>query len=312
MRLTVGIPSFRRPAELRRALDSLTRQERPVDEVVVVAREDDRETHCVAGEFASVLPIVLERVEKPGVVAAYNRAMDAATGDILSLIDDDAAPHSDWAKKIIQTFEDEPDLAGLGGKDHIFEDGRWLEGEEPVVGIVKWNGRTIGNHHLGVGPRRDVDTIKGVNMSIRMSSLGKLRMDERLRGGGAQWHCELKLCLDLKAQGRRLAYDPSVVVDHLVGVRHDNDQRHTFNALAYENQIYNLTLALLEYLRPAGRMVLLLNATFVGIGGGYCGILKSLILWPKLGKTSWRKFAASSRGVRGALRSWRAGGSVTA
>jgi glycosyltransferase involved in cell wall biosynthesis len=312
MKLTVAIPSYRRPEDLRRALNALLVQKRPVDEVVVVARKDDTGTHLVAGEFASSLPIVLQQVEKPGVVEAYNRAMDQATGDILSFIDDDAAPHSDWAGRIVQTFEEDPDLAGLGGKDRVFGDGRWLEGEEPVVGIVKWHGRTIGNNHLGVGPRRDVDTLKGVNMSFRMKSLGKQRMDKRLRGTGAQWHCELKLCLDLRAQGKRLAYDPAVVVDHIVGVRHDDDQRTVFNAQAYENQIYNLTLALLEYLRPAGRIVLLINATAVGIGSGYCGLLKCLLSWPKLGNTAWRKFAASTRGVCGAWESWRADRNVHA
>jgi glycosyltransferase involved in cell wall biosynthesis len=306
MKLTVAIPSYRRPADLRRALNALLVQERPVDEVLVVARQDDTGTHVVAGEFANALPIVLQLVEKPGVVEAYNRAMDQATGDILSFIDDDAAPHPDWAGRIVQTFEEDPDLAGLGGKDRVFGDGRWLEGEEPVVGVVRWHGRIIGNHHLGVGLRRDVDALKGVNMSFQMNSLGKLRMDQRLRGSGAQWHCELKLCLHLRAQGKRLAYDPAVVVDHIVGVRHDDDQRTIFNALAYENQIYNLTLALLDYLQPAGRTILLFNAIAVGIGSGYCGLLKCLLSWPKLGNTAWRKFAASTRGVRSAWESWRA------
>jgi cellulose synthase/poly-beta-1,6-N-acetylglucosamine synthase-like glycosyltransferase len=310
MKLTVAIPSYHRPADLRRALDALTRQERPVDGVIVVARKNDAETHAVVREFLSVLPLDLQLVEKPGMVEANNRALDQATGDVISFTDDDAAPHPDWVRRIVQTFEDHPDLAGLGGRDHVFQHNGWIEGEEPVVGIVHWYGRAIGYHHLGVGPRRAVDILKGVNMSFRMEAVGRLRMDQRLRGTGAQWHCDMKLCLDLRAQGKRLAYDPSIVVDHFPAERQDEDQRDCFNPVAYENQIHNLTLTLLEYLRPAGRMILLSYALAVGIGNGYCGLLKGLLHWPMIGNEAWRKVAASARGVCAAWKTWMAGKNI--
>lgn len=310
MKLSVAIPSYLRPADLRRALDALTQQERPADEVLVVARRDDVETHAVVQEFAGALPIRLELVDKPGVVEAYNRALDQATGDVISFIDDDAAPHPDWARRIVEIFADEPDLAGLGGRDHIFVEGIWLEGEEPVVGVVRWYGRAIGNHHLGVGPRRDVDVLKAVNMSLRRDAVGCLRMDSRLRGTGAQWHCELKFCLDLRSQGKRLSYDPSLVVDHFAGKRHDEDQRGIFNSLAYENEIHNLTFTLFEYLRPAGRMILLSYALLAGIGSSYFGLLQGLRFSTKNGNQTWRRVAASARGICGGLKTWWAGRSL--
>jgi glycosyltransferase involved in cell wall biosynthesis len=305
MKLTVAIPSYRRQEDLRRALEALTKQERPADAVIVVARKSDTETHAVVREFMSKLPLALHLVERPGVVEAYNRAMDVVTGDVISFIDDDAAPHPDWARKIVQTFGEEPDLAGLGGRDHILQHGEWIEGAEPVVGIVHWYGRAIGHHHLGVGPKRDVDTMKAVNMSLRVNALGQLRMDRRLRGTGAQWHCEMKLCLDLRAQGKRLAYDPSIVVDHFASARYDEDQRDSFVPLAYENEIHNLTLTLLEYLRPVGRMILLPYALAVGVGTSYFGVLQGLRYWPKIGNVAWRKVAASARGVRAGWKTWR-------
>ena len=307
MKLSVAIPSYRRPTDLRRALEALTKQERPADEVIVVARKEDFDTHSVVQDFASALPIQLKLVEKPGVVEAYNCALDQTTGDILSLIDDDAAPHPDWAKRILAVFEEDADLAGLGGKDHIFEEGRWTEGAKPVVGIVRWHGRVIGNNHIGVGPRRDVDGLKAVNMSLRMKSVGPLRMDRRLRGSGAQWHCELKFCLELRAQGKRLAYDPSILVDHFVAPRHDEDQRGRFNDLAYENQIHNLTLTLYEYLRPAGRAVLLPYALLVGVGTINFGFLQGLRLWPRIGNQTWRRVAASKRGLFAGVKTWQEG-----
>jgi glycosyltransferase involved in cell wall biosynthesis len=305
MRFSVAIPSYRRPLDLRRALEALTRQERLVDEVIVVARKDDTETHAVVHGFVHTLPVGLHLVEKPGVVEAYNRALDVTTGDVISFVDDDAAPHADWARKIVQALADDPDLAGVGGKDHIFENGEWVEGAKPVVGIVRWHGRAIGRHHLGVGPKRDVDSLKAVNMSMRTDAVGKLRMDRRLRGNGAQWHCELKFCLDLRKQGKRLAYDPSIVVDHFVAPRHDDDIRGGFSPPTYENEIHNLTLALLEYLSPTGRWVMLPYALAIGIGTSYFGFLQALRFWPKMGKTTWPRFAASARGLHAGWETWR-------
>lgn len=130
-------------------------------------------------------------------------------------------------------------------------------------------------------------------------------MDRRLRGSGAQAHCDLKFCLELRAQGKRLSYDPSIVVDHIVGKRHDADQRYQFNALTYENQIHNLTLTLLEYLKPAGRILLLIYALLVGVRNGYCGLLKGLLYLPKIGTHAWQKTAASTRGICAAWKTWR-------
>ncbi len=312
MKVTVAIPSFRRTDELRRALKSLTQQDRKADEVIVVARRDDTATHEAAKEFLSTLPLRLELVERPGMVEAVNRALDTASGDVIALTDDDAAPHADWVGKIAKIFEYEPDLAGLGGRDRILHpDGTCDEGAATVVGIVRWYGRIFGYHHHGAGPRRDVDCLKGVNMSFRRAALGRLRMDERLRGAGAQCHCDLKLCLSLRARGKRLAYDPSILVDHFPASRYDEDQRGSFNSLAYENDIHNVTLALLEYLRPLGRMVLVPYALLIGVWNGYTGLLKGLLSWPKIGvRRAWQKTAASARGVLGAWKTWRASGRI--
>ena len=135
MKVTVAIPSFRRTDELRRALKSLTQQDRKADEVIVVARRDDTATHEAAKEFLSTLPLRLELVERPGMVEAVNRAPDTASGDVIALTDDDAAPHADWVGKIAKILEYEPDLVGLGGRDRILHpDGTCDEGAATVVG----------------------------------------------------------------------------------------------------------------------------------------------------------------------------------
>jgi len=143
-----------------------------------------------------------------------------------------------------------------------------------------------------------------------MKAVGKLRMDRRLRGNGAQWHCELKFCLELRKQGKRLAYDPSIVVDHFVAPRHDEDKRGGFSPLTYENEIHNLTLTLLEYLSPVGRWVMLPYALASGIGTSYFGFLQALRFWPKTGSATWPKLAASARGLHAGWETWRQSGTA--
>jgi GT2 family glycosyltransferase len=309
VKVTVAIPSYRRPQDLRRALEALARQDRPADEVIVVARRDDNPTHDAVREFPLPLPLKLEFVDRPGMVEAVNRALDTATGDVIALTDDDAAPHADWVGKIAGAFAEQADLAGLGGKDRIIHgDGSIDEGIARVVGVIRWYGRVYGYHHQGVGPMRDVDCLKGVNMAFRRAALGRLRMDDRLRGTGAQCHCDLKLCLELRARGMRLAYDPSILVDHFPAPRHDEDQRGYFNALAYQNDIHNMTLALAEYLKPAGRMVVIPYALLIGGWNGFTGLLKGLVLVPHIGfRRAGQRIAASARGVFAGLKTQRAG-----
>jgi glycosyltransferase involved in cell wall biosynthesis len=305
MKHTVAIPTYCRPTELRRALLALTAQLRPVDELLVTVRRDDDQSPVVLREFETRLPIRMEWLEGAGVVRAINRCLDVARGDILTFLDDDAVPPPEWSQKIVHAFAAQPDLAALGGRDHVYENGAWIDGKAEIVGVVRWYGRVIGNHHIGVGPQRNVDCLKGVNFSLRQRTIGSLRVDRRLRGTGAQWHWELDLCLALRARGERVAYDPSITVDHITARRFDEDQRNQFHAQAYENQIYNLTLVLMKYLKPAGRIFLLSYALLIGLNNGYCGLLKGVLLWPLRGKVALQKMRASATGVLAGWREWK-------
>lgn len=305
MKITVVIPSYKRLVDLNRALVALCAQQRAADEVLVISRESDEPTHELAQRFAGRLPLRLELVQKPGVVEAYNRGLDAATGDIISFQDDDAAAQPDWLLRIEQAFQKDPLLAGIGGRDHIIREPQVEPAPKKVVGVIRWGFRVTGNQHCGTGPLRPVDVMKAVNMSVRRSAVGCHRLDPRLRGTGAQVHCEMKFCLDLRAAGNKLAYDPAIVVDHYVAERHDEDQRDNFNAIAYENAIHNLTYALFTYLSPAGRLLLLLDALFFGMGTAFFGILQSLRYLPRIGTLSFRKLGASWRGVFAGIRTWR-------
>lgn len=304
MKISIVIPSFKRLADLNRALLALCQQERAVDEVLVVSRVTDLPTQELALSFVDKLPVKVVLVRMPGVVEAYNSGIESATGEIIAFQDDDAAAHADWLRRIEDAFQRDGSLAGIGGRDRIIRHPQIEPELRYRVGVVFGGFRVVGNHHCGTGSARPVDTLKAVNMAFRRSFIQGNRLDNRLRGTGAQVHCELKFCLDLRKQGKRLVYDPSILVDHFVAARHDEDQRDSFNALAYENAMHNLTYTLLCFLSPLGKFLMLCDALFFGMGTAYFGVAQSLRYLPRIGTLSFRKLGASWRGVFAGLHTW--------
>jgi hypothetical protein len=94
------------------------------------------------------------------------------------------------------------------------QDASMHPGNPETVGQVQWFGQVIGNHHVGKGEAREVDVLKGVNMSFRGKAIGQKRFDTRMRGTSAQIHYEIEFCLSLKRAGWKLVYDPKIAVDH--------------------------------------------------------------------------------------------------
>ncbi|WP_345813817.1 glycosyltransferase [Paraburkholderia sp. PREW-6R] len=297
VKVSVIVPTYRRTADLARCLAALDAQKRRADEVIVVARHDDYATLDWLRTREANRPdprrwLVL--LHKPGVVAAYNLGIESATGDVLCFTEDDAAPHPDWIARISRAFRHHPELGGLGGRDIVHQRNGVLEGKKPRVGLVRWYGRTIGNHHIGHGKARKVQVLKGVNMAFRRNAIGSQRFDARLRGTGAQTHCEMAFSLNMQRRGWTLIYDPALLVEHFPDPRNEDDQRLTFNDAAFYNASFNLRLILCEYLTPAGRLAFILYSTLIGDRANP-GFVRALSL------------AFEKGGLALALRKWRVG-----
>lgn len=304
MKMTVIVPTYRRPKDLFRCLEALKKQTRPADEIVVVVRDTDGKTWDFLKLFnREFLPLHTETVITPGAIAAMNVGLDAAAGDIISFTDDDAAPHPDWLERIETHFLSDAQLGGLGGRDWVYF-GTELYKAEPKekVGRVQWFGRVIGNHHLGIGKAREVDLLKGVNMSFRRTAIAKQYFDRRMRGTSSA-HFEIEFCLALKKAGWKLIYDPMLAVDHHRGERFDEDKRDQFSAIAMTNIVHNKTLALLEHLSPRRRAIFLLWSVLVGTRSEP-GFLQWLRFLSREGRLSRQKWLASLRGVWQGWQTW--------
>ncbi|MFM7440590.1 MAG: glycosyltransferase family 2 protein [Snowella sp.] len=304
MKITVIVPTYRRPKDLSRCLEALKKQTRPADEIVVVVRDTDQQTWDFLKLFnQEFLPLHTETVITPGMIAALNVGLDAATGDIISFTDDDAAPHTDWLERIEAHFLSDERLGGLGGRDWVYF-GTELYKAEPKeeVGRIQWFGRVIGNHHLGSGKVREVDILKGVNMSFRRTAIANKYFDRRMRGITVI-HSEIEFCLALKKAGWKLIYDPMLAVDHYRGERFDEDKRDQFSAIAMTNIVHNKTLALLEHLSPTRRAIFLLWSVLIGTRSEP-GFFQWLRFLPREGRLSRQKWLASLRGVWQGWQTW--------
>jgi GT2 family glycosyltransferase len=248
MRVSVVIPTYQRPDRVRRGLAALWSQQRAPDEVCVVARPDDADARAVVEQAAAEgRPVRIVDVDRPGLVAALNAGLAVVTGDIVAFTDDDTEPHPDWLHRIVATLATDAGVVAVGGRDWVRYDGELIDGAARRVGTVTWYGRTIGNHHIGVGQARRVDVLKGANMAFRTAALREVGFDRRLLAVGTEHHSELMTCLTLRARGWEIVYDPAIGVDHHPAPRAEG-RRHLVDREIVRTAIHNETLALIEYL----------------------------------------------------------------
>lgn len=304
MKISTIIPTYRRPQDLKRCLIAVQNQIRLSDEVIVVVRDTDVETWNFLNNFKSNLVFLkLVKIAIPGVVAAMNLGLKTSQGDIVAFTDDDAAPHQDWLERIEQHFLKDKLIAGVGGRDLLYAGEQLLEANQQVVGKLQWFGRVIGNHHIGLGEAREVDVLKGVNMSFRRTAIKGMYFDQRMKGTGAQVHFELEFCLSLKKAGWKLIYDPQIMVDHYPAQRFDEDQRKQFNSVAFANAVHNQNLAILEHLSPLKRVMFLFWSNFIGTRTDF-GILQLLRFLISDKDLAFKKWIASIRGRSQAWITW--------
>jgi hypothetical protein len=314
MTIGVVVPSFRRHERLVACLAGVRAQTRPPDGVLVVVHAGDADTAALVAREARAWPQVRAvAVERHGLVSALNRGLSAAREDIVAFLDDDAVPLPDWLARLAVAFEADRAVAAVGGRDVVFMDGTVLEPpgarqlaalSGPGVGRVQWFGRMVGNHHLGVGGARDVDFLKGVNMSFRRCEVAAHGFDVRLRGRGAQLHSEPSICLPLRRRGLRVLYDPRIAVLHHPAPRPHGDDRARFDAEAARAGAHNEALQILDHVGPVRRGVYAVWGLLVGTteAPGLVLLVRQL---RSRGRVAWSAFVEAQRGRAAAWRTRR-------
>lgn len=146
---------------------------------------------------------------------------------------------------------------------------------------------------------REVDLLKGANMSFRHTALDRARCDVRLRGRGAQPNEDISLTLAVKRAGWKIAYDPRALVDHYQAVR--EEKRHyggvapIVDAGPFVDFAYNEVIGVWDSLSLPRKTAFVLWSLFIGTG--VCpGVVQAIRFTPRLGWQSWYRFYLAQKG----------------
>jgi len=179
-------------------------------EVCAAFREDYGEGVATAHD---VRVVCLE--ENVGLLEARNAGAEAATGDVVAFIDDDAIASEDWIERLVDVYE-ERDVPAVGGKMTPL----WVAGEPAYLPEeFYW---LVGVTHRGFadGPGEVRNTF-GSNISFRREvfvDLGGFESDIGGRtGGGNLQGGETELCARMAEEsGHGVYYTPDAEVGHKV------------------------------------------------------------------------------------------------
>ena len=196
-RISVVLACYNGSATIGQSLEHLTRLDYPNYEVIVV---DDGSTDGT-GDIARAHGVRVIRIEQKGLSAARNTGMQAATGEIVTYIDDDAYPDPDWLHYLAHTFMSTP-FSGVGGPNLTPEDD-----SEKAACI----GEVPGNPNHVLITDTVAEHIPGVNMSFRKSCLEEIGgFDPRYRTAGD----DVDICWRLQQHGCLIGFNPAAVVWH--------------------------------------------------------------------------------------------------
>ena len=113
--ITVGVITRNRAGHLAEMLDSLTRQRRLPDEVLVVDNGSTDRTPAVLQEFRNRLPLQSHFLEKADIPGARNLVIEKAAHEIVSFIDDDCISEPEWLAAIEMGFLRAENIGIVGG-----------------------------------------------------------------------------------------------------------------------------------------------------------------------------------------------------
>ena len=240
MKISVLIPTYKRPKDLLRCLHSIENQIRPPDEVVVVTRDNDFESQEALRRYMKSSEFIKNvHVSQPGIVNAENRGLRDATGDVICFVDDDSTVFPDLLERIEKYYLSDENIGGVGGRVFCYMDGVPFKSKRvEMVGKVEWFGRFVGNLYQDVDGVKWVDFLCGDNMSFRRDLVDKI--DDNLLGNDSSF--EVDICLRIKEQGYKIVYDPDIKTSHFdtyqdIGVAVErfftNGHNHTYVLLKH-------------------------------------------------------------------------------
>ena len=113
--ISVGIITRNRSDDLGGILESLKRQTRPADEVVVVDNGSTDNTRSVLNEYGKSLPIRYYFLKTASIPMARNMVIENASHEIVSFTDDDCIAEPEWLAAVERGFLRADNVGIVGG-----------------------------------------------------------------------------------------------------------------------------------------------------------------------------------------------------
>ncbi|MBK9375708.1 MAG: glycosyltransferase family 2 protein [Holophagales bacterium] len=113
--ITVGIITRNRASDLTECLESLTRQVRRPDEVLVVDNGSTDRTSAVIDTFRERLPLTVEFLAQAGIPSARNKVLERARHEVIAFTDDDCVLEPGWLQAVERGFLRADNIGMVGG-----------------------------------------------------------------------------------------------------------------------------------------------------------------------------------------------------
>ena len=246
--VTVLVATRERQVLLASCLDALSELDYPNYDVVVVdnAPATDQTERLIADKYPDVRYV---REDQPGLAAAHNCGLRAATGSILAFTDDDVRVDRQWLTETVRAFQAGPDVACVTGlilpaelqtraQIMLEAHGQFGKGYQQRIFDLKQNRPDDPLFPFTAGQLGS-----GANMSFDAEMLRAMGGFDQATGTGtvARGGDDLAAFFAVIAAGHSLVYQPAAMVWH----------RHRRDLESLSNQAYGYGVGLGAYLASA-------------------------------------------------------------
>jgi len=281
LRVSVLIVTFNSEAHVVACLEALLPELHDDDEVIVVDNASRDQSLTLAQRYSSRVQVIASPVNR-GFAGGNDLAAEAATGDLLILLNPDTRIRRGWRSALVGSFADES--IGVVGCKGLYPDGR-VQHAGGRIDRGSAFATHIGEGEVDAGGYDrivDVDYVSGFALATRRTiwqRLGGLCVDFY-----PAFFEEIDYCYRVRRHGARIIYQPSAVVEHdhrsLDGDKHSDAtfvqrQRWLF-ALRHFDPITLRQIA-------AHDSRLLTSLGVDGVGAGFVGVYtEARALWGQI------------------------------
>jgi GT2 family glycosyltransferase len=220
-RVSVVVCSCNGARTIGETCEALLDLDYPDYEVIVI----DDGSQDATGAIASRFGFKVVSTENRGLSAARNTGLEAATGEIVAYVDDDAAPDPHWLRYLVHTFET-TEFAAVGGPNIPPVD------DPPTAACVA---RAPGGPIHVLLSDTEAEHIPGCNMAFRRDALMEIGgFDEGFTTAGD----DVDVCWRIQDRSWKIAFNPAAMVWHR--------RRDTVRGYLRQQRGYGRAEALLE------------------------------------------------------------------